>query len=236
MRTMAKVLTALMILCPVLALAGAPLEGSWSTTDLGGPVPLGRYTEGWGAGGGALLAGTVFNAASWDGVTLGGMWSYTCAVEGANAVLIDDSVNIAGFGTKTWKKTFTGGTIWLSGTGPWGNGDPAYTGSIISYVEFETITYAAFNVIASRTNVQASATIDGYASQCLGFTVGNGAKISDTAGGPAPANYPALLTTSCSPTAPNGAFWDFSQLTLYIAQCSVGTEDQSWSSLKALFR
>ena len=236
MRTFAKILSVLLVITPVLAMAGAPLEGAWSTTDLGGPVPLGRYTEGWAAGGGALLAGTVFNAASWDGITLGGMWAYSCAIEGTAAVLIDDSVNGTGFGTRTWRKTFTGGTIWLSGAGPWGNGDAQYTGSILSYVEFETITYVAFNAIAARTNVQATATIDGYDTVCLGFTVGNGAKISDTAGGPAPANYPALLTTSCSPTAPNGAFWDFSQLTLYIANCSVGTEEHTWGSVKSLFR
>jgi len=236
MNSTAKVLTALVLLCPVLALASDPLEGSWSTTDLGGPVPLGRCTEGWDNGGGALLAGTTFNAASWDGATLGGSWSYSCAVEAADAVLIADTVNVAGFGSKTYVKTFTGGTIWLSGSGPWGNGDAEYTGSIIEYTEYETITYVAFNVIASRTNVQASATIDGYDTVCLGFTVGNGAKIGDTASGPVLANYPALLNTSCSPIAPNGAFWDFSQMTLYIANCSVGTEEQSWGAVKALFR
>lgn len=236
MNTTAKVLTALLLLCPVLALAGAPLEGSWSSTDLGGPVPLGRYTEGWANGGGAMVAGTVFNAASWDGATLGGMWAYSCAVEGANAVLIDDSVNGAGFGNRTYKKVFNGGTIFLSGAGPWGNGDASYTGSILEYVEYETLTYVAFNVIAARTNVQATATIDGYDTSCLGFSVGNGAKISDTASAPIPASYPALLTTSCSPTAPNGAFWNFSQMTLYIANCSVGTEEHSWGAVKALFR
>jgi hypothetical protein len=235
MRATAKVLSILVILLPTLALAGAPLEGAWNSTDLGGTVPLGRYTEGWGAGGGAMLAGTTFNAASWDGATLGGSWAYSCAVEGADGVLIDDAVNPQGFGTRTWKKTFTGGTIWLSGTGPWANGDASYTGSIISYVEYETLTYVAFNVIGARTNVQATATIEGYDTLCLGFTIGNGAKVSDT-GSPTPANYPALLTSGCSPTAPNGAFWNFAQLTLYITNCAVGTEESSWSSVKALYR
>lgn len=236
MRTIARILSVLVILCPVLALAGAPLTGSWSSTDLGGIVPVGRYTEGWNNGGGALLAGTTFNAGSWDGVTLGGSWAYSCAVEGSNAVLLSDTVNGAGFGDRTWKKVFSGGTIWLSGAGPWGNGDATYTGSIIEYVEYETITYVAFNAIAARTNVSATASIDGYDTVCLGFTVGNGAKVSDTASGPAPANYPALLTASCSPTAPNGAFWNMAQLTLYIANCSVATDTQDWGSVKALFR
>lgn len=236
MRTTAKILLMLALLLPSTVLAGAPLEGAWSSTDLGGPVTLGRYTEGWEVGGAPMQAGTTFNAASWDGVTLGGLWSYSCAVEGDDAVLIDDSVDAMGFGSRTWKKTFNGGTIWLSGSGPWGNGDPSYTGSIISYVEYETLTYVAFTVIGARTNVQAMATIDGYGTTCLGFSVGNGAKISDTASGPPPANYPALLTPSCSPTAPNGAFWDFAQLVLYIGGCEVGTEESSWSTVKSQYR
>jgi hypothetical protein len=236
MRTIAKTLSVLVILCPALALAGAPLTGSWNSTDLGGIVPVGRYTEGWANDGGALLAGTVFNAASWDGVTLGDSWAYSCAVEANNAVLISDTVSGTGFGNRTWMKTFAGGTIWLSGAGPWANGDAEYVGSIIEYVEYETITYVAFNAIAARTNVSATASIDGYDSVCLGFTVGNGAKVSDTASGPAPANYPALLTATCSPTAPNGAFWNLAQMTLYIANCSVATEEHSWGSVKALFR
>lgn len=237
MRTTAKVLPLLMLLLPTLVLAGAPLEGVWTSTDLGGPVPLGRYTEGWTAGGGALLAGTTFNAASWDGAALGTTWSYTCSVSGANAVLIDDSVSPLGFGTRTWKCTFTGGTIWLNGSGPWGNGDAQYTGPILSYVEYETITYVAGVAIDARTNVNATAMIEGYDTVCLGFTVGNGARIGDTpSGGTLPANYPALLTTSCSPTAPNGAWWNFAQLTLYITGCAVGNEEHSWSSVKSQYR
>lgn len=233
MRKIATTLLALAILCPALALAGAPLTGSWSTTDLGGPVPLGRYTEGW-TSGGAMLAGTTLNAASWDGAVMGGMWSYSCAVEGADAVLIDDAV-IFGNGTRTWKKTFNGGTIWLSGAGPWGNGDASYSGTIVSYIEYETLTYVGGNVIAARTNVNAVASIDGYDTACLGFSVGNGAKVGDTTGGMM-ANYPALLTTSCSPTAPNGAFWNFAQMTLYIANCAVSDEPATWSSVKAMYR
>jgi hypothetical protein len=231
MRKTAIVLLLLALLLPTLAIAGAPLEGVWKSTDLGGPVPLGRYTEGWMSGGGALLAGTAFNAASWDGTTLGDSWSYHCAVEGANAVLVDDSV-VSGFGTRTWKCTFTGGTIWLSGSGPWGNGDAQYTGPILSYVEYETLTYVAGMVIEARTNVNATAMIEGYETVCLGFTVGNGAKIGD---GLPPANYPPELNSSCG-SAINGAFWDFAQLTLYITNCEVGTQESSWSSVKAQYR
>ncbi len=236
MKPTAKALLLLALLLPAIAFAGPPLQGFWQTTDLGGPVPLGRYTEGWTAGGGALLAGTTFNAASWDGVSLGSSWRYTCAVEGADGVLISDTVNGMGFGTRTWLKTFSGGTVWLSGTGPWANGEPQYTGTILSYVEYETVTYVAGSPIAATTNVSATATIDGYDEVCLGFTVGNGAKIGDTSGGTPPANYPALLASDCSPTAPYGAWWNFAQMTLYIDSCTVSAENASWGAVKSLYR
>ena len=237
MKSTAKFSFVLALVLPAIALAGAPLEGTWLSTDLGGPVPVGRYTESWATGGGAMLAGTTLNAASWDGVTLGGSWAYACATELSDAVLLDDLVNAQGYGTRTWRKTFSGGTIWLSGSGPWSTGDAEYTGPIVSYVEFETVTYVAFLPIAATTNVQATAMITGYDSVCLGFTVGNGAKIGDTlSGGTLPAGYPALLTTDCNPAGVNGAWWNLAQLTLYITGCSVGDEEQSWGGIKALYR
>ncbi|MHB8078810.1 MAG: hypothetical protein ACYDIE_06110 [Candidatus Krumholzibacteriia bacterium] len=218
-------------------MAGAPLEGIWRSTDLGGPVPVGRYTESWATGGAPMQAGTTLNAASWDGVTLGGAWSYSCATELTAAVLLDDSVDAQGFGTRTWRKTFSGGQVWLSGTGPWSTGDAQYTGPIVSYVEFETVTYVAFLPIAATTNIQASAMIIGYDTLCLGFTVGNGAKVGDSlSGATLPANYPALLTPSCSPSGVNGAWWNLAQLTLYITNCSVGTQADSWGGIKSLYR
>lgn len=237
MRSTAKV-SLLMVLCiPSLALAGAPLQGIWTSTDLGGTVPVGRYTESWEAGGGALEAGTILNASSWDGVSLGASWAYSCAVEQGDAVLLDDAVNAQGFGTRTWKKTFGGGAIWLSGNGPWANGDPEYTGQIIAYTEFETVTYVAFQPVAATTNVQASASIEGYDTICLGFTVGNGAKVGDTlGGGTLPAGYPPLMLSGCAPGGSNGAWWNFGHLTLYINDCAVGTEDLTWGAVKAQYR
>lgn len=237
MRSTAKAILLFATILPSLALAGAPLEGIWRSTDLGGPVPLGRYTESWETGGGAMQAGTILNASSWDGVLLGGSWAYSCATEPSAAVLLNDSVDALGFGSRTWHKTFVGGQIWLSGSGPWANGDAQYTGSIIAYEEFETVTYVAFLPIAATTNIQASATIEGYDSLCLGFTVGNGAKIGDTlAGATPPANYPALMVPGCNPGGVNGAWWNLAQLTLYITNCTVGDEDQSWGGLKTQYR
>lgn len=217
--------------------AGAPLTGAYQSTDLGGPVYVGRYTEGWGGGGGgALLPGTTLNAASWDGLALASQWHYWCSTQLTNAVLLLNTVNGSGNGNRTYMSTFVGGYIWLSGTGPWANGDPDYPGTIMNYAEFETITYQNWVPIVAITNVQAMAKFDAYPGSCMTFYIGNGSRVSTTdLGQPAPANYPGFLDPSCNPTYTLGACWDFFSVTLTITDCSVGTERTTWGGIKSLF-
>ena len=136
------------------SVAGPPLDGSYQSTDLGGPVLLGRYTEAWDVGGGALEVGTTLHAESWDpgGPALGTQWRYWCSTELVPSVLLVDLVDGSGNGNRTYQKTFSGGYIWLSGTGPWANGDPDYPGVIDTYYEFETITYSNWVPIAAVTS------------------------------------------------------------------------------------
>jgi hypothetical protein len=121
-------LSLILSLIAATSLAGPPLVGDYDSTDLGGLVYVGRYTEGWNSGGGALMSGTILNAASWDGAALATQWHYWCATEASDASLLIDNVNGSGNGNRTYMKTFEGGYIWLSGTGPWGNGDSNYPG------------------------------------------------------------------------------------------------------------
>lgn len=217
--------------------AGAPLSGAYQSTDLGGPVYVGRYTEGWSGGGGALKVGTTFNAASWDGLTLASQWHYWCATEPWNGYLLVNNVNSSGNGNRTYMCTFNGGYIWLSGSGPWANGDPDYPGTITSYTEFETITYSNWVPIAAVTNVQAIAAFDAYPGSCMTFYIGNGSRVSTTdLGQPAPANYPPFLDPSCNPTNTLGACWDFFSVTLSITDCAVGTETTTWGGIKSLYK
>ena len=219
------------------ALAGPPLNGVYSSTDIGGVINTGRYMESYSAPDGAVAIGTVLHAQSWDGATLGLQWSYTCGVILGTPTLISDFVNANGTGSRTYEKVFVGGSIWLSGTGPWGNGDAQYTGPITSYVEYETIQYVAWNRVHAVTNVTAIASIEGYNDACLAFTVGNGVEIGSTDfGNPVPTTYPVMLDAGCSPTTGNGSWWDMMTLSLYIDSCSVGVEDQTWGAIKSLYR
>jgi len=230
------VFAALVMLLAGSAIAGPPLDGAYKSVDIGGPVYVGRYTEAWSAGGAALLGGTTFNAASWDGSTLGNQWRYWCSTMPSHGSLLVNTVNSQGNGNRTYMKVFSGGYIWLSGTGPWANGDPDYPGVIDSYVEFETITYSNWIPIAAITNVQASAHFDNYPSMCMSFYIGNGSQVASTdLGNPVPPNYPGFLDPNCNPTRTLGASWDFFTITLSIVDCNIGTEDATWGAIKSMF-
>lgn len=237
MRRFAMLLSVLFLgLLAGAALAGPPVDGIYDSTDLGGPVNTGRYTEAWDMGGAATDAGTTLNAQSWDGTTLGTQWHYYCGTELAAGVILTNTVDANGNGNRTYMKTFVGGYIWLSGTGPWAGGDADYPGTIDNYVEFETITYQNWVKVAAVTNVQASAHFDAYPELCMAFYIGNGSLLADTNLGDAvPANYPDLLDPNCDATRTNGAFWDFFTITLTVTGCTTDTQETSWGAVKAKY-
>lgn len=218
------------------SIAGPPLVGNYDSTDLGGVVYVGRYTEGWAPGGGAIQSGTTLNAESWSGTVLGTQWRYWCATEVADGVLLTDNVNASGNGNRTYMKTFVGGYIWLDGAGPWANGDADYPGVIDNYTEFETITYSNWVAIAAVTNVQALAHFDNYPDQCMTFYIGNGSRAAATdIGDPVPLDYPGLLDTNCDATLVDGAFWDFFSITLSITGCTTPVEESTWGGIKSMY-
>ncbi|MEJ2722779.1 MAG: hypothetical protein P8181_16825 [bacterium] len=239
MRYAATALTAVlavaMLVC--VSFAGPPLNGDYDSDDIGGPTNVGRYTESWSVPNGALLLGTTLNAESWDGMNLGLQWRYYCSTQTIDPVLLVDNVDVNGNGNRTYMKTFTGGYIWLSGAGPWGNGDPEYTGPIDTYHEFETIQYTNWVRTHAVTNVQATAHFDGYPNTCMVFSVGNGLEIGSTDFGMVkPADYPDLLQEgTCDPVMTMGGWWDFFTLTLSISNCTVPTENATWGAIKAQY-
>jgi len=218
------------------SLAGPPLQGAYKSVDYGGVVYLGRYSEGWDAGGSAVQAGTTLNAQSWSGTVLGTQWKYWCATESMDGFIWIDNVDANGNGNRVYLKSFAGGYIWLSGSGPWANGDPDYPGVITSYNETETVTYQNWVPIAANTSVNATARFDGY-DACLGFTIGNGARVGTTdLGNVKPADYPDFMDPGCGiGNRTLGAWWDFHDITLSITGCVVPVEDATWGAIKAIY-
>jgi hypothetical protein len=235
-RSAIALLALLSLLVAGLALAGPPLEGVYDSTDMGGSVYLGRYSEAWDAGSSALGIGTTLNAESWDGATLASQWRYWCSTIMTAPVLLTNTVNASGNGNRTYMKTFVGGYIWLTGSGPWANGDADYPGTIDTYNEFETITYVNWVSVAAVTNVQATAHFDAYPNECMTFYIGNGSEVGSTdKGGTKPATYPDFLDATCNSTRIEGAWWDMFTLTLSITGCNVPVEETTWGGIKVLY-
>ena len=229
-------LTVLSVIIAGSAVAGPPLDGVYDSTDLGGPVYLGRYTEGWDAGGDAVEIGTTLNAESWNGSSLGTQWRYWCATILSAPIILTDNVDANGNGNRTYMKTFSGGYIWIDGVGPWANGDADYPGTIDTYAEFETVTYVEWVPQAAVTNVQATAHFDAYPDQCMTFYIGNGSLTGRTdLGMTKPGDYPDFLDTSCGATRTNGAWWDMYTLTLSISGCNVPIEETTWGGIKVMY-
>lgn len=223
------------LLAASMAVAGPPLDGTYDSTDLGGPVNTARYTEGFPIANGALEIGTTLNAESWDGAALGGQWRYWCSSLQTPPVLISNNV-VNGNGFKTYLKVFVGGYLWLSGSGPWANGDADYPGVIDTYQEIETIQYSNYQRVHAVTNIGATGHFDNYPNECLTFTVGNGVEIGSTDFGQTkPATYPDFLAPNCSATAIYGGWWDFITISLVISGCTVPAEETSWGAVKAMY-
>ncbi len=112
----AVIVILLSVLVSVPVLAGPPNNGTYKSTDIGGTMLPGRYSEYWATG--PLSVNNTLNEQSWNGA-LGTEWHWYCPwITGK--VLLVNTVNGAGNGQKIWRVNYTGGYCWISNTGPWG--------------------------------------------------------------------------------------------------------------------
>jgi hypothetical protein len=223
----------------VSAAAGPPVNGVYQSTDIdpSGTLELGRYTEAFAAAGGGLVSGVTYNARSWDDSDLGLQWAYYCGTMVSPPVTLVDNVNANGDGNRTYLKTFVGGIVWLSGSGPWANGDADYPGIVDSYTMFETVTYSNWNRVAAIFNIDATGHFDNYAASCLTFAIGNGSQAGSTDwGDPLDPDYPELLQQgTCSPVMTLGTWWNMHTITLTIKGCTIPVEETTWGAVKSMY-
>ena len=217
------------------ALAGPPLTGVY--TSEAGQVSHGRHTESFANDGDFLTVGNAINAASWNNVTLGVQWSYSCP-DISSTLLVADLVNpITGDGQKIYKKYFTDGTFTMNGTGEaWDGGDATYTGVIDYYSETTTIIFSNFQRVNAVTDILWSGFFDGYGYPCVQWAA-NGATLGDTSDGSTlPAGFPPFVDpTDCSLGRTHGIWWQDSDVTMTISSCTVPVEPSSWGNIKALY-
>lgn len=227
-----SILAAVVIVASVTAFAGPPLNGTYKS--LNGDFDNGREASSWPVGGGNYIGtGNVLHAESWDGSTFGTDWKVLCP-QVINVTLVAD-LTFGGDGQKIYQIDYAGGMIELGGSGPWGNGDPQYTGLIDTYTEFRTVQYVSGGIVGAVSNHSVSAHLQGYTASCMTWGIGNGALIGMSPDAK-PADYPDFRDGNCN-AGPNQGHWgNFTDLTISVQGCAVATQQSTWGGVKSMYR
>lgn len=214
-----------------LAYAQPPVDGTWKSTL--GEMDEGRQSTSWSAASGRLQVNNTLHAESWDGATLGAEWKVLCPF--IVNVIPPLAPPAGGTGNTSHLIIYAGGTIWLDGAGPWGGGDPSYTGNITTYIENRAIQWVGGAVVGTAEDHSVSADIVGYSESCIAFGVGNGAWEGDTDNGALPANYPGFLNSLCAGGPTLGRWGQYENITLTVKGCVVPNEEQTWGAVKSRY-
>lgn len=220
-----------LLLVPTIALAGAPAAGTYTSTDIGGLMLNGRFSESF-AGGGPGQIGNTIHAQSFDGANLGTQWDLGCVSIEADPTITGDTRDTNGTGNVTYVTDYDDGTFFLERNGPWGDGTEDYTGVIFTFQNTSTHQYFEHNLIAIVSNVTIYGMFDGYAD-CMEFVISNSATLGSY---PAdlPAGFPAYMDPFCGFTPQAGGWGTVPTITLTITgNCSVENETNSFGTLKS---
>ena len=229
MRTLLVVLAAVLI--PAVALAGQPAAGTYQSTDIGGTMLPGRFSESFMGPGPGQIDNTI-HAQSYDGA-LGLQWSLGCVSIDQPPTMLSDTRDGTGTGVVTYRTVYDEGTFFLDRNGPWGDGTEDYTGVIFTFVNNSTHQYVNGQLVAVVSDVTISGMFDGYAD-CMDFIISNSATTGNTASGGAPADYPAFMDPNCGFTPPAGAWGTVPTITMTITgDCSVDESESSFGTLKS---
>jgi hypothetical protein len=232
MKTLLAFLLSLMVAIPVLA--GPPADGTYKSTDIGGTMLTGVYSETW--NGGPMAVNNTVNEASWEGSTLGTQWKWYCAYVAAPPVLLYDGVNANGDGQKIWQVNYAGGMAWLDGAGPWAGGDLYYEATVDTWIATVTEQYSNFVEVSTIKTVNATASFVGYPDACIVLSLSNLEKHDD--GMTLPPGYPEFIDNTCTSqgTTGPGEWGEVDDITYSILGCTVRTEETSWGAVKALYQ
>ena len=220
-----------LLLVPTIALAGAPATGTYTSTDIGGLMLNGRFSESF-VGGGPGQLGNTIHAQSFNGAALGTEWSLSCVSIESDPVLQSDTRDGSGTGNVTYVTDYDDGVFFLDRTGPWGDGTEDYTGVIFTFQNTSTNQYVLGNLVGIVSNVTIYGMFDGYAD-CMEFVISNSATIGSYPTD-LPADFPAYMDPNCGFTPQAGGWGTVPSITLTITgNCSVESETNSFGTLKS---
>jgi hypothetical protein len=229
MKLVIALVVALSVLAAMPVLAGAPLPGNYKSinSDMAG----GRFSESW-YGGGQGQVGNTVHSMSWTAAGPTSEWEVWCPSLAQPPELISDNRDANGTGQVEYESVYEGGYFWLVGTGPWGNGDAAYTGSLEYYIHQTTFIFFNNVPISYTTNAEFAGTFDNYC-MCI-LAVANAASVGN---GSQPADYPSFLESDCSENISlQGEWGTVADITMTIFECASSTEESTWGSIKSLYR
>jgi hypothetical protein len=237
MKTVLYVVLVLALTSPIVAIAQPPVDGTYTSIDLGGQMMLGRYSESWSAPDSRLQMGNTANKQSWDGSSLGAQWQLTCTRIGNPGILITDTVDGNGNGFQEWLVIYLGGTLVLDGAGPWGGGDPTYSADLHTYQEIKTYQYVNHEIVQTISNVSIQAKFVGYSETCVAISILNQEEHGTTDTEMLPPNYPGFLDPpQCDPTRTMGSWGEVDEITLIVTGCTVPVDETTWGNIKSIYK
>jgi hypothetical protein len=226
----------IVILAASAALAGPPRSGTYRSTDLGGAVLTGNFSESWLPAGAHGQVGNTVNAMSWDGATLGTQWKLWCPSVASPPVPTGDTRDLAGTGDVTYRTTYMGGEFWFSGAGPWGDNTNDFTGTLQNFSVTAVYHFDGGQLASIHSSVSTLGVFDGF-PQCLEYTINSAVFTGTTDYTPKPGDYPDFLTAGCAPNVLDRGGWGTAQsIAMSILHCRVGITPSAWGDVKRLYR
>ena len=183
----------------VTVVHAAPITGSYKSTDLGQPVTVGRWTEGFVSPPGLPnQVGNGVHGASWDGANLGDEWELAGPIISSTTAVVGNPALPSG--TVVYHRVFdvTGATLTLKDPGPWWNAaeDGAtgqYVVDLTSYEQTLTVTYVNYQIANASSIETFAGTFQGFPGYELLYGHTLGAYEGHTLAGTEPTNYPEFL-------------------------------------------
>jgi hypothetical protein len=228
-------LTLIFIVLSASALAQAPIEGVYTSTDLGGSILTGRYGTSWSHPTGYATPGNTLHIQSWDGSTLSGQWSFRCPILNTGRT-ISDSIDAEGIHHAVGEAEYTPCTLILDGSGPWGGGDPSYSFEVSDFREIVNIISTDTEILeidyrATGHGIMVTdtyyATI--YLYSMFRYEVDN----TDNESHP-PADFPEFLKPDCATVSQLGVWGNATEIHFKIMS-SVPTEPSTWGRIKSIY-
>ncbi len=201
-------LTALLVTGGSLTAYAGPTSGLYTSTEFGGLVEDGRWSESW-MSGAPGQAGNIVHAQSYVEVSPGvfaatNQWEIAGpTLAGTPLVLLDTVVN--GTGTRIYYTQYTGGTMLLGNTGPWWNPLDVGSGYLVDidhYSHTTQVEYLNGVLQESTTTVRLDGSLPSYPAAELSLAVA--VAVPRGQGANAPADYPEFLPSN--PDAPYGEY------------------------------